>query len=327
MIQTSIKRRSQLYQTIRKFFNDRSYLEVETPILSETLIPESTIENFSTTFTSDFHPNGERFLIPSPEIHMKKLIAEGSGSIFQIAKCFRNSEQIGNHHNPEFSMLEWYTMEADYQDSIQLTEELLKAAAQPETAEHITPPFKKMSIAEAFSIYAGFDIEKAQSLAAITAKAKALGLTPPKGPTTWEDEFNRIFLTFVEPNLPQEKPLILLDYPVQIRCLAKEKLGTPYRERWELYAGGLELANCYTEETQAVKVREHYRTEFGKLVQERRKSGSVIPETDDSFAEIFTETYPECSGTAMGLDRLLMVLYNIKTIRGVMLFPFSDTIC
>ncbi|HKL59153.1 MAG TPA: amino acid--tRNA ligase-related protein, partial [Sphaerochaeta sp.] len=113
--------RSQLNRSIRTFFDQRGYLEVETPTLSPDLIPEPTIQNFATTFDNEFVGSRELYLIPSPEVYMKKLIADGFGSIYQIGHCFRNSEQIGRHHNPEFSMLEYYSVGMDESDSIGLT--------------------------------------------------------------------------------------------------------------------------------------------------------------------------------------------------------------
>jgi lysyl-tRNA synthetase class 2 len=318
--------RSRLYSNVRSFFEARSFLEVETPVLTDTLIPESTIDIFSTRFQSDFLPSGDRYLVPSPEIHMKQLIARGSGSIYQISKCFRNNEQIGSQHNPEFSMLEWYELGSDYLDSISVCEQLIQDAAPSGSSEEIVGPFRRTSVAEACRTHAGFDLEKAQSLQHIREVSRSLGLSPSSRPSSWEQEFNRIFLTFVEPELPRDRPLVLLDYPHQIRCLAKRKAGTPYRERWELYIRGMELANCYTEMTDADEIARHYREEMGTLIRERSNQDRVIPDADPSFADIFTSSYPACSGTAMGLDRLLMVLYNIKTIEDVILFPFSDTL-
>jgi lysyl-tRNA synthetase class 2 len=322
----SAQYRSRLYRDIRTFFDQRSFLEVETPLLARTLIPESSIYNFASFFSSEFHPSGQRYLIPSPEIHMKQLIAQGSGSIYQIAKCFRNNEQIGDLHNPEFTMLEWYEMGADYMDSIEVCRQLIQETAPKQCSEEITGDFRDMSVSEACGRYAHFDLEKAQSIERIREVSASLGLSHPSGPLSWEDEFNRIFLSFVEPELPQDRPLILYDYPHQIRCLAKKKDGEPYRERWELYISGIEIANCYTEMTDTAHITEHYRTEFQAILRDAQRHDRVIPDTDEGFADLFGPSYPACSGTAVGLDRLLMVLYNMNTIEDVILFPFSDTI-
>lgn len=128
-LQNIAKQRSLLYKSIREFFDKRGYIEVETPTLSPDLIPEATIDNFATTFINEFEGSKEMYMIPSPEIFMKKLIANGIGSIYQISKCFRNCEQIGQIHNPEFSMLEYYTVDYDEVDSIKLTQTFLKETA------------------------------------------------------------------------------------------------------------------------------------------------------------------------------------------------------
>ncbi len=193
-------------RAIRTFFEDRSYTEVDTPILSPTLIPEATIENFSTRFENPFLPSKDLYLVPSPEIFMKQLIAEGIGSIYQISHCFRNSEQLGNIHNIEFSMLEYYTIGADEQDSITLTEDLVASLLSEDSPQDLKPPFRRMSVEEAMLTYAGIDLKQHQRQSSLAKEAQRLGLSLPPGPESWEDTFNRIFLTFVEPNLPKTAP-------------------------------------------------------------------------------------------------------------------------
>ncbi|MFA5448406.1 MAG: amino acid--tRNA ligase-related protein, partial [Sphaerochaeta sp.] len=212
--------RSHMMRTIRSFFDERSYLEVDTPILSPTLIPESTIENFATTFSNPFLASRELYLVPSPEIYMKQLIADGWGSLYQISHCFRNSEQLGRLHNPEFTMLEYYTVGFDEEDSIGLTEELFAALLDSNTPEYLKPPFARMTVAEAVWQRTSVDLEKHQDQRSLAKEARKLGLMVPDEPESWEETFNRIFLTFVEPELPQERPLILDRYPKQIECLA-----------------------------------------------------------------------------------------------------------
>ena len=120
------RKRSELYMNIRKFFIEKDYLEVFTPTLAPALIPEPTIKIFGTEFRNEFTGNLPLYMIPSPEVFMKKLLAAGSPSIFQISQCFRNSEQLGDIHNPEFTMLEYYTLGFDEMDSIRLTIEMLE---------------------------------------------------------------------------------------------------------------------------------------------------------------------------------------------------------
>ncbi|MDY4067899.1 amino acid--tRNA ligase-related protein, partial [Bullifex sp.] len=154
----SQKERSIMNKTIREFFDSKDYLEVFTPTLSPDLIPEPTIQNFETKFINEFAGNLDLYLIPSPEVYMKRLLANGFPSIYQISSCFRNSEQLGEIHNPEFSMLEYYTLDYDENDSITLTEELLKAIKRPTTPSYALPPFIKMSVNDAIKKYAGLDL-------------------------------------------------------------------------------------------------------------------------------------------------------------------------
>lgn len=319
----AIEQRSSLMRSMRSWFDSTGYLEVETPVLSTHLIPEATIANFATRYISEFHGSRELYLVPSPEVFMKQIIAETKRSIYQFSHCFRNREQIGSHHNPEFTMLEYYTVGADEQDSIAITEELFAKTALPGTPDHVLPPFHIMTVAEACSRYAGFDLDATQSRQDLRTVAKRHALYLPDTPESWEETFNRIFLNVVEPNLPQQKPLVLTEYPKQIVCLAKETKGRPYRRRWELYAGGIELANCYDEERNAETVANYYRQQYAQLSFERAQSGEVIPDIDPRFAEIFTD-FPPCSGVALGFDRLLMLQGRHKTIGDLILFSVSD---
>lgn len=321
----AVRNRSILYRNIREFFFKKDYLEVETPSLSPTLIPEATIENFSSTFISDFLPSKELYLIPSPEIFMKKLISEGFPSMFQFSKCFRNSEQIGNQHNIEFSMLEYYSLNMDEKDSIELTREMIEKTHLAGTPSWALPPFRKMSVNEAMIKFCDVDLEKCQSQNQLYEKAIKLGLTSVKKNESWESTFNRIFLTFVEPNLPQDKPLVLDEYPKQIECLAADNTTSPFKKRWEMYIGGFEVANCYNEERNPDKVEQFYKKEYAKLISERSSSSRVIPDIDDEYYKVF-KSFPQTSGVAIGMDRLLMSQMQIDNIRGVILFPFSDMI-
>lgn len=312
--------RSAMYRCIRTFFDGRDYTEVDTPILCTSLIPESTIENFATRFQNPFLPSTELYLVPSPEIFMKQLIAQGWGSIYQISHCFRNSEQLGHIHNPEFSMLEYYTVGADEQDSITITEALFASLLTDDSAEYLRPPFARLTVEEAMKTYAGVDLDKHQKQSSLVSEARRLGLSVPDEPESWEETFNRIFLTFVEPNLPQDRPLVLQRYPKQIECLAKQEGA--YRRRWELYVKGVEVANCYDEDRNLQTIQTYYRDEYARLVQKRQESGSVIPDIDPQLAFIFS-TMPACSGVAMGLDRLQMLLMGKTDLQGVILFPLS----
>lgn len=314
------RRRSDLLRGMRAFFDGRGYAEVDTPLLSPDLIPEATIQDFETTFINEFTGSRNFWLVPSPEVFIKRLIARGIGSCYEFCHCFRNSEQIGEVHNPEFTMLEYYTVGYDEQDSIGLTEELIRSTAPKDSAEDLLPPFRRMTVSEALWEYARVDLDKCQDPKALRAACRSLGLSEGEEGESWEDAFNRIFLTLVEPRLPQDKPLVLDRYPRQIECLAKREGN--YRRRWEMYMRGVEVANCYDEERDPETVRDYYAREYAKLIRERSDKGLPIPDVDLSFADIF-RTFPQTSGVAMGIDRLLMVQAGEKELGSLLFFPFS----
>ncbi|MCK4541326.1 MAG: elongation factor P--(R)-beta-lysine ligase [Spirochaetales bacterium] len=314
------KKRSNLYRKIRSFFDTRDYTEVETPVLSPDLIPEVTIEVFETLFLHPFRPKAHFYLVPSPEVWMKRLIAEGFGDIYQIARSFRNAESIGSLHNPEFTLLEWYTMGADYRDSIGITEELFKAVIPKGISEDLRPPFRRISMAEAFKEFAGITLENCEDREVLRDEAERIGISSA-AESSWEEIFHLIFLQKVELSLPQDKPLVLYDYPSAIPCLARDIPGTPWKERWELYIRGVEVANCYTEEDNFEKVAEYFLRE-----SRLKKEQALIPcPADMDYGKNFSR-FPRCSGVAMGLDRLLMLMEKLDSIGGVILFPFSDTL-
>lgn len=314
------KARSLLYANIRNYFTKRGYLEVETPTLSPDLIPEATIDNFGTTFINEFQGSREMYMIPSPEIFIKKLLASGSGSVFEISKCFRNCEQLGQSHNPEFTMLEYYSVGFDEKDSIALTQDMIRKTALDGCPASVLEDFEILSVRDAMKRYANVDIDNLQNPKDLRKAAQDLGLPIP-GPESWDDTFNRIFINFVETSISKDHPVCLTDYPKQIECLAVENGN--YRRRWELYINGLEVANCYLEETDQEKARSYYRREYQKLVSLRGDNGKVIPDVDDTFCETLSKL-PKCSGVAIGLDRLLMVESAAKDIDDVLLFPFSQ---
>jgi len=331
-----LRERSRIIKQVRFFFDSRDYLETDTPLLSPDLIPESCLEVFQTLRLS---PKGSQtpdkpcWLVPSPEIWMKRLIAQHRVNLYQICKCFRNGESSGRWHSPEFTMLEYYTMQADYMDSLKLTEELFafllgEVGKNGNERAELSPPFIRITMEEAFSRWAGFDLYKAaESQHSMEEEARKLGLCPPPGLSVPE-LYDLIFIHAVEPNLKLERPVAVIDYPAFVPCLAKKrnsgKTNGKTVERWELYAQGIELANCYSEETSAEEVRAFFESE--KAAKE--KEALVPHKTDDDYWKLFSskeKPFPECSGAALGLDRLIMLLTGRQTIDGVLPFPaFSE---
>jgi lysyl-tRNA synthetase class 2 len=318
--------RARIIRQVREFFDRKNYLEVDTPLLSPDLIPETCLEVFETAYLA---PEGSQrrrqpyWLIPSPEIHMKKLIAEHQTSLYQICKCFRNGESTGRLHSPEFTMLEYYTMDADYRDSLTLTEALFALLLSS------PPPFTRVTMGEAFSRWAGFDLYRTaeQGPRAMAAEARRLGLDPPPGLDA-AALYDLIFIHAVEPKLPRDQPVVIMDYPAFVPCLAKKSPNGKTRERWELYWKGVELANCYSEETDPEAVRQYFAAE-GEL----KKRKSLAPHAiDGDYWKTFRprkdaagleRSFPRCSGVALGLDRLIMALTGRSTIDGVLPFPMA----
>jgi lysyl-tRNA synthetase class 2 len=261
------------------------------------------------------------FLCPSPELWMKRLIAEGSGDIFQISRSYRNADCGSPVHNPEFRLLEWYSMGAGYTDCISAAEELfsrlIHGGATCSAGTEISPPFRRMTMEEAFRAHAGMDLSACSSPEDLKREGERLGLIMPENPT-WEEAFHVIFLSLVEPSLPADRPLVLLDYPAAIPTTAKRKAGTPFAERWELYVKGVEIANCYTEETDLEETLRFLRAE-----EERKRECRVPHPTDHGFSRLFEKPFPRCAGVALGLDRLEMVMNSETSLEGVILFPLS----
>ena len=308
-----LRERAGIIRSIRSFFESRNYLELDTPIMSPDLIPESCLEVFETTRISPSHSEESQklWLAPSPEIWMKKIIACHHVNVFQICKCFRNGESTGHLHNPEFTMLEYYTQNADYTDSLLLTEGLLTCLAS-----WLTAPFERLTMAQAFGRWAGFDLfEAASKKGAMMDEARRLGLDPP-AETGVEVLYDLIFIHCVEPHLKSDKPVFLLDYPAFVPCLAKNNGKTT--ERWELYYKGIELANCFSEETDPEKVKQFFINEAAV----KEKSALIRHKVNHDYRKIFEPpgAFPRCSGVALGVDRLIMALTGRSSIESVLTF-------
>ena len=314
------KTRSQFYAQIRDFFNQANYVETETPILSTHLIPESAIEIFKTRLNHPHRESDELYLCPSPEVYMKTLIAEGIGDCYQITKVFRNAEHYSQRHLAEFTMLEWYGMNQNYLDNIQTTQSLLKTLApqaHPDT-RHYFETFSEITMSDLFEQTVGFALDQCETLEQFKAHANAAGLNEyTECSKTWEDLFEFIFVAHVERSIPSDRTVFVKDYPAQIPTTAK-RTGNTY-ERWEFYMSGWEMANCYTEECRYQEMHDLFKKE------EALKNTMITPHTVNyDYLDIFKDTFPPCSGVAMGLDRLFALFINAQSLDETSLFPFSE---
>lgn len=325
--------RSALLKASRSFFYEAGFLEVDTPALSLELIPESSIEVFKTDYIIPYKEKVlPLFLLPSPEVYIKQIIAEHKRSFFQLSKCYRNVESLGRIHNMEFTMLEYYSIKKNYIDSIEITNKFLLYVAEKlktfpylslESVEILKKGFLIKTVDELFQEYANFSIAKEHSKDRLIFHAKRLQ-------PTLELDFNSmsisslydmIFVHSIEEKLPKDRLVLVTDYPYFSSCLAKEKeISKTWRvkERWELYASSLELCNCYTEERDEEKIKEYFSHET-KL---KTLNAKVKHKMMNNFPSI-CKNMPECSGVAMGFDRLLMFLTGRKDISSVIPFPLN----
>jgi len=330
----ALRERARIIRRARAFFDGRGYLELDTPILAPDLIPESCLEVFETRRILPSGAEAPCWLVPSPEIWMKKVIARHRASAYQICKCFRNGESSGRLHSPEFTMLEYYTMGAGCMDSLDLTEELLARLSEGLECEGRMAPFERVTMDDAFRRHAGFGLFAAAAKPGeLEAHARRLGLEPRPGEGA-AALFDLIFVHAVEPALRESpRPVALLEYPAFAPCLALPAAPKPgaggaaggpaggSAERWELYFRGIELANCFSEETDAGRVRAFFEGE----AREKERRALVRHAVDGDYWKIFggPEPFPRCSGVAMGMDRLIMALLGKSSIDAVLPFPMG----
>jgi lysyl-tRNA synthetase class 2 len=321
--------RSLLARTLRLGLEGRGFLEVETPIAVPVAGQEPHLRPFETVFTPD-PPAGVEgarrlHLHTSPEYAMKRLLArEGFSRCYQLARVFRDGEATQTH-NPEFTLLEFYAAPGDAPLIMTALEELVAEGARAlnGSAEApgrrrpilLEPPFERLTCREAFSRYAGFDPLQLDA-EALSQAARAAGVRPASA--DWDDLFTQILVDKVEPCLGIERPTYLTDYPASQAALAKLK-PSGVADRFELYAGGLELANGFSELNDS-------REQRARLEDEQRRRAAlgrdVFP-LDEKFLAAL-DRMPAAGGVALGFDRLLMLLTGAKTIGEVLLFPAAD---
>ncbi len=333
--------RARLHAALRERFAALGYEEVETPCL----VPAPGMEPHIQAFEAAFLPEGggagqPLYLHTSPEYAMKRLLADGFSRIFQLARVFRNGE-VSATHNPEFTMVEFYRAGTDYRGIMADLEELVAHAARavaggtrvggevqravgaggpplPGGTLDLSPPFQRLTVAEAFRSLAGVDLAACgDDPERLRAELVRAGLNPGQPDDSFDDLFFRVFLEQVEPRLGVGRPTYLVDWPASMAALARLRADDPrWAERFELYAGGLELANGFSELTDAAEQRRRFEEE--KRV--RRRFGREPYPVDERFLAALPRM-PEAGGVAVGLDRLLMLLVGARSIEEVLLFP------
>jgi elongation factor P--(R)-beta-lysine ligase len=285
--------RAKLVQSLRLFFINNGFLEVETPMRIPSPAPEEHIEAIRSE---------DWFMQTSPELCMKRLLAAGYPRIFQISKCFRAAER-GDKHLPEFTMLEWYAAGFDYHQLMAQCEALIWAMARDLGIAEIiwhdkkinpAPPWEKITVTDAFTKYAPVTLDEALV----------------------EDKFDEILVDYIEPQLGINRPTFIYDYPAKLAALAKLKDNNPsVSERFELYIGGLEIANGFSELTDA---QEQCRR-FEEALKKRAEKNWSRYEMPEKFLQSLDSLTP-CAGIALGIDRLVMIITGKTTIDDVVAF-------
>lgn len=319
--------RAAVLRSIRQFFWDRDYLEVETPCLSRDIVLDAWLEPFAINVRGD-----QWFLQTSPEAHMKRLLAADVGSIFQISRVFRQYER-GNHHNSEFTMIEWYGVGSNWMEQLEVTETLVRtatAAAAGVTGRNVAEQwsrekFQQTPYAAAFQLAFGVDVFECSGRQLMDA-ARHFGVRLPADlrEDRIDDVLNVMLAFAIEPQLGGTSktgrihPEFLCDYPPTQAALAVVSETYPQvARRFELYVDGLELCNGYQELTDDIELRRR------DAVRNQRRLAEKSPELPGAarLLAAMQSGLPPCSGVALGFDRLMMVATACRDIREVMPFP------
>ncbi|MDR1759561.1 MAG: EF-P lysine aminoacylase GenX [Fibrobacter sp.] len=299
--------RQKLLRKTRSFFEERGVLEVETPVLSRAGGTDPHLDYFETV-------SPKRYLMTSPEFHMKRLLSAGFGDIFQITKAFRK-EESGARHNPEFSILEWYrlgySMETLMDEVEQLCSQILGSPVRA----------KRTRWEDAFKTYGKMDPFEKKTESWISA-CKQMNIPVPQnaGEFEQEDWWDYWMVMVIEPELGKTVPEFIWYYPPSQAALAQiteDTKGNRWACRFELYIHNVELCNGYQELLSA----EEQAARFQEDTQLRKKMGKPEPETDSLFLEALRAGMPACSGVALGLDRLFMLALSKERIEDVLFFP------
>jgi lysyl-tRNA synthetase class 2 len=314
-----------LIRAVRAYFDGQGFAEVDTPALQACPAMDLHIHAFATEIKGvDLQPKGTLYLHTSPEFAMKKLLVAGLPRLYQICHVYRNAEG-SRLHSPEFTMIEWYRAGADYTAIMEDCKGLLRACATALGIGHYRhkgmkcDPFaewKTVTVEQAFRHYAGLELraflpERTEEFRAAIA-GKGIRVAPDD---SWDDLFFRVMAEKIEPFLGREAPAILCDYPVSMASLSRRKPGDPLlAERFELYVCGIELANAFSELTDAAEQRARFAEE---MARKREIYGEVYPADEDFFAAL-DFGMPESGGIALGIDRLVMLACGADAIEDVL---------
>ncbi|MBE3656398.1 elongation factor P lysine(34) lysyltransferase [Vibrio navarrensis] len=307
-----LRQRAALIARIRQFFAQRNVLEVDTPAMSHATVTDVHLHTFQTQFVGPGYAQGSPlFLMTSPEFHMKRLLAAGSGCIYQLGKAFRNEEN-GRYHNPEFTMLEWYRVGFDHHALMDEMDELLQLVLS-------TAPAERMTYQEAFLRVLGVCPLQA-SMTELKLSASELGLSDIAEAEEDRDTLLQLLFSIgVEGEIGQQVPAFVYDFPASQAALAKINPNDPrVADRFEVYFKGIELANGFHELDNAQEQLRRFEQDNRKRVD----MGLAEQPIDYHLIAALQSGLPECAGVALGVDRLIMLALGCDHIDQVTAFPF-----
>ena len=322
-VKTTFMKRSQIIKGIREFLDNRGFLEVETPMLA-TIAGGASARPFITHHnTLDL----DMFLRIAPELYLKRCIVAGFEKVYELGRTFRN-EGMSVRHNPEFTMIELYQAFADYNDMMELTENMVAEVCKKVngttkvtyqgTEIDFMPPWRRITMVDAVKEYAGVDFKeiKSNEEAQAIAKEKHLEFPKPINTVTKGEVLNALYEEFCEEHMIQ--PTFIIDYPVEISPLTKKKRGDEmFTERFEGFVLGRELCNAYSELNDPIVQRER----FAQQEKERELGDDEAYMIDEEFMSALETGMPPTGGLGIGIDRLIMFLTDSASIRDVILFP------
>lgn len=300
--------REKVVDVIRSFFKGQGFHEVFTPVLVPIPSIEPNLEVFKTELRTSKGEKRNAYLIMSPEFSIKKLLVGGIGNCFEITKCFRNEEEVSSLHNPEFTMLEWYRLNADYFDVMEDFEKLFieivkKVNPKVDLSKweyqgnvfDLTTPWPRIRIPDAFEKYAGHDVLEVS-----------------------DEDFYQIYFNKIEPMLQKMgKPYFIYDYPVSQASLSRPAKDPRFAERFEVFIGGVELGNCFSELTDAKEQKKRFEEDRATRLAQGKEDYPI----DEDLIEALVSGLPAVAGIAVGVDRLVMLAGNLGSLEETLFFP------
>ena len=306
--------RARIISAVRRALDEDGFIEVETPVL-QPLYGGAAARPFLT------HHNAldrTLYLRIATELYLKRAIVGGLERVYELGKDFRN-EGLSPKHNPEFTMVEWYEAYADYEDAAARLEAVVGAAAAAVTEPVVdfSAPWRRVTLAAAIAEQTGVDVLAERSREALVAATRARGLSVATADRSWAGLVDELLSTYVEPTLIE--PTFVFDYPVELSPLAKAHRSKPgLVERWEAYAGGIEISNAFSELNDPDEQRERFLELHRNATTTEAEEA---PPLDEAFLEALEQGMPPTAGVGLGIDRLVMLLTGRRTIREVVLFP------